>query len=266
MGLLERFFPWSDHQPFSEKHVGFAVYFGDIQRMYIRYLHTKLIDLTVKVQLDCPLGPGAQGSLSGAEELGPLLRTYVQAVQDHDYMTKFAVKTTDPFIATSRRHHDHAAFETACARRGLAIKQLVPPISEERNGELESQQPQDRWIDRVQKASIPTGPWEDSKSKNHHRPASSLVNTRTLSTKRAFWTRVGAAAIGAAFLIAPMWILALQRNLYVHLGVATGCITAFGLLVSLYLETVDNVFAATLAYAAVIMVFVGIVLQEVGSQ
>lgn len=84
-----------------------------------------------------------------------------------------------------------------------------------------------------------------------------------MSAKKAFWTRVGAAAIGSAFLTAPMWILALQRNLYIHLGVATGCISAFGLLVSLYLESVDKVFAATLAYAAVIMVFVGVVIKEV---
>lgn len=42
----------------------------------MRYLHTKLIDLTVKVQLDCPLSSGSEGSLSGAEELGLLLRKY----------------------------------------------------------------------------------------------------------------------------------------------------------------------------------------------
>lgn len=76
MGVLERFFCCFGRSSFSEGDVGFAIYFGDIQRMYLRYLHTKLIDLTVKIQLDYPLSSGREGSLSGADELGPLLRRY----------------------------------------------------------------------------------------------------------------------------------------------------------------------------------------------
>lgn len=289
LGMLDRFF---GRPPFSETDVGFVVYFGDIQRMYLRYLHSKIIDATVQVQLDCPLTSGREGALSGAEELGPLLRTYgksissvplgailtdpktVQAVQDHDYMTKFAVKATDPFVATSRRHHDRAAFDSSCRRRKLAVEHLVPPASDDEDDEqpdlgdedLENEWRQRRWMDRLREASVPSGPWEDDHNFRPDQPASTLVNTRTTSAKKAFWTRVGAAAIGAAFLIAPMWILALKRNLYLHLGIATGCIGAFGISMSLYLESVDNVFAATLAYAAVIMVFVGIVTEEIGSQ
>lgn len=111
--------------------------------------------------------------------------------------------------------------------------------------------------------ATPTGPWERD---NTNKPAAALISTRTRAWKRAYWTRIGAALIGGAFLIAPMWILALQRNLFIHLGVATACITAFGFSISLYLETVDGVFAATLAYAAVIMVFVGIVIEETGAK
>lgn len=186
-------------------------------------------------------------------------------------MSKFAVNVTDPFVASSRRYHDRAAFQSACDTRGLAIEHLMPPISDDDEDEesdlgdedLENERRQRRWIDRLLKASIPTGPWEVF---NNNELAPTLVNTRTTSAKEAFWIRVGAAAIGAAFLIAPMWILALERDLYTHLGIATGCISAFGLLVSLYLESMDNVFAATLAYAAVIMVFVGIVTEEIGSK
>lgn len=122
----------------------------------------------------------------------------------------------------------------------------------------------------LKKFATPSGPWElddddgDGKSNSNRRPARALISTRTKAWKQASWFRIGAAVIGGAFLIAPMWILALQRNLYIHLGVATECITAFGASVSVYLETADNVFAATLAYAAVIMVFVGIVIEETG--
>lgn len=33
---------------------------------------------------------------------------------------------SDLFVATSRRHYDRAAFEMACARRGLALEYLFP--------------------------------------------------------------------------------------------------------------------------------------------
>ena len=138
--------------------------------------------------------------------------------------------------------------------------QISATDDEENDGERKHRE----WIERLVRFSIPSGPWETFEDGDNKTLASTLINTRTTSAKKAFWTRVGAAVIGGTFLIGPMWILALQRNLFVHLGVATGCVVAFGTSVSLYLETVDGVFAATLAYAAVIMVFVGIVIEETG--
>ncbi|KAK1773800.1 hypothetical protein QBC45DRAFT_66676 [Copromyces sp. CBS 386.78] len=295
-------------RPSSDKDFGFMVNFGDIQRMYMRYLHTKLLNIAAKVQHRSHMhDPKSRTKfLRGMHKLGPVLRQYVHAVQNHEYMTKFALKPNDPFVATSRRYHDRFLFERACLKTGLALEDCLPvevpseqpvpsgpqtdtntpegaqedlrrsaidedlrrpafAIDEEHELE-QGRQRQQQWIDGLVKASIPTGPWETFPDGDFDTPASGLINTRTTSAKKAFWERVGAAVIGGAFLITPMWILALQRQLFLHLGVATGFVTAFGLTVSLYLETVEGVFTATLGYAAVIMVFVGVVLEGASGQ
>ena len=66
-------------------------------------------------------------------------------------------------------------------------------------------------------------------------------------------------------MVAPMWVLVLKRDMWVHLGVTTGCVFAFGFLASWSLGTLEGVFAATLAYAAVLMVFVGVMMQEIST-
>lgn len=67
--------------------------------------------------------------------------------------------------------------------------------------------------------------------------------------------------IGGAFLIGPMWGLVLKREVYFYLGLTTGCVSAFGFLMAWYLDTVEAVFTVTLAYSAVLMVFVGVSTQ-----
>ncbi|EGO55862.1 hypothetical protein NEUTE1DRAFT_47895 [Neurospora tetrasperma FGSC 2508] len=224
------------------------------------------------------LSSNSEGVVEGLDQFGAVLKKYVRAVQDHEYMAKFALERNDPFIATSGKHNDRIFFEAALFNEGLDLEDFLPadlsraskegkntqPSSAPLDGEPEGERRHREWIERVLKASIPTGPWETGDGTSSRKSASALVNTRTASAKIAFWERVGAAVIGGAFLIGPMWILALERNLFVHLGVATACVTAFGLSCSFYLKTVDGVFAATLAYAAVIMVFVGVVLEEAG--
>ncbi|CCC12867.1 hypothetical protein SMACR_08986 [Sordaria macrospora] len=220
-----------------------------------------------------------EDALEGLDNFGATLEKYIRAVQNHEYMVKFSLASKDPFIATSRRHNDHIFFDEALLNESADLDDLLPPhlsrtCAESKiqpssallDGETEDERGQREFLNRLLKVSIPAGPWETGDGKGSHKSASGLINTRTRSTKKVFWERVGAAVIGGAFLIAPMWILALQRSLFVHLSVATACVTAFGVSVSIYLETVDGVFAATLAYAAVIMVFVGIVIEETGSK
>lgn len=92
--------------------------------------------------------------------------------------------------------------------------------------------------------------------------SNSIASPRPQTMKRAFWSRLLGAGIGGAFLIAPMWLLALRRELDLHLGVTTVCVSGFGFLMAWVLDRLEAVFAATLAYAAVLMVCVGVMIQE----
>lgn len=57
----------------------------------------------------------------------------------------------------------------------------------------------------------------------------------------------------------------LKQEIYISLGLTMGCVAAFGLLMVSKMESLEAVFAATFAYAAVLMVFVGVIMQKVGS-
>lgn len=265
----------------TDADFGYRIHFGDLQRIHIQYLHSKVVNLAVSSHFD----DSEWKSGGKAEQMGQVLKEYsksspiqergvteafhlkaaaylwiprctVKAVKNHEYMAKYAKATDDPFIATSQWLYDKKFLESAMTAAGDKMPEdfLPQPLHHRSRREL---------VELLKQQASPTGPWERD---NTHKPARALITTRTKAWKRAYWTRIGAALIGGAFLIAPMWILALQRNLFVHLSVATGCVTAFGVSVSLYLETVDGVFAATLAYAAVIMVFVGIVIEETGGK
>ncbi|KAH7629500.1 hypothetical protein B0T09DRAFT_358443 [Sordaria sp. MPI-SDFR-AT-0083] len=257
----------------TSANIGYRIHFGDLQRIHIQYLHSKLVNLAVSAHLhDSEWRPGGK-----AEQIGQVMKEYttytfdhgttVEAVKDHEYMGKYANAADDPFIATSQRLYDKIFLESAMDHDGYRMpKDFLPPPQQQspKNHQSRSQhETPAQLVSLLMRHAAPAGPWERD---NTDKPARALISTRTKAWKRAYWTRISAASIGGAFLIAPMWILGLQRNLYVHLGVATGCIIAFGTSMSLYLETVDSVFAATLAYAAVIMVFVGIIIEETGGK
>jgi hypothetical protein len=113
----------------------------------------------------------------------------------------------------------------------------------------------------LKKMATATGPWEDGTYEM--RP---IGGTRGDSFKRAFWSRAAGAGVGAAFLIGPMWPLVLKQDIYLQLGITTGCIIAFGSVMVFALDKLEAVFAATLGYAAVLVVFVGVVMQNLGGR
>lgn len=72
----------------------------------------------------------------------------------------------------------------------------------------------------------------------------------------------GEAIVGAGSLIGPVWILALKNGLYLQLEATTGFVFGFTLIISYFVDIVDQVFAGTWAYAAVLlMMFVGLSIQ-----
>lgn len=110
-------------------------------------------------------------------------------------------------------------------------------------------------------SAIPTGPWE---TLTEGRGAQPLVGTRTEAMKRATLSKFGSAIVGAMFLIGPMWALALHQEIFFQLSFTTGCVLVFGMLMAWYLDTIDKVFSVTLAYAAVLMVFIGVIMEQEG--
>ena len=164
-------------------------------------------------------------------------------------MAKFSRQPNDPYIASSERSHDNNLLQRAMNHRGKTASDWGN-LSDPDN------------LVNLKKYAASTGPWEDPSAALY---ASPIANTRGETLRRALWSRVGGACVGGIFLIGPMWLLVLKQQLYLLLGVTTGCVSAFGLLMAWYLNTLETVFMATLAYAAVLMVFVGVVMGNVSS-
>lgn len=86
--------------------------------------------------------------------------------------------------------------------------------------------------------------------------------TRTSNLQRSWWRgfyqRIGVAVVGGVFLIAPMWLMVLHNTLYTALVATTLFVAAFGLLMAYVLDKLMEVLSTTAAYAAVLVVFVGL--------
>ena len=144
----------------------------------------------------------------------------VQALQDHEYMVRSSKRSRDPFLVTGRRKIDRDILEAAV-------------------GDL-----------KVEGESYSMWLWE-----NTPRP---LVSSRTHHRFIAFVSRLVVAAIGAAFLIGPMWLMMLNTKLYTSLISTTVFVAAFGFLMACVLDAYSEVLSSTAAYAAVLVVFVAL--------
>ncbi|KAL3448940.1 hypothetical protein BJX65DRAFT_52147 [Aspergillus insuetus] len=107
-------------------------------------------------------------------------------------MAKHSNKRNDPFIASSERLHDNYLLMREMGRQG--------------------KQPSD--LEALKASEIPTGPWE-REIKGGAQP---LYATRAETLKRGLLSRLAGALLGDAFLVGPMWLLALERDLYFQSG------------------------------------------------
>ncbi len=158
-------------------------------------------------------------------------------------------KPYDIFVASSERYQDLILLNLSMNEKGKYQNDLAEDTT------------------HIKSTAIPTGPWEKLSPNDEVDP---IGRSRNANTKRAlreaFWSRVSGALVGGVFLIGPMWLLALKPGLLFQLSATTVCVFAFGLLAAWYVERLEHVFSSTLAYAAVLMVFVGVVMQGSGSQ
>ncbi|KAH8427875.1 uncharacterized protein LDX57_005580 [Aspergillus melleus] len=212
---------------------GYRVNLADMHRMQMRFLQTKLLHSAIKLHFNLDNGAGEI-----SRSLESHFRKYVQAIQDHEFMTKYSGHENDPFIVSSERRHDEHLLSYFIGGYGKSTRDL----------------------EALKEHAIPTGPWEKN-SKYGVRP---IGATRSHIRKKGLWSRIVGAFVGGAFLVAPMWLLALRQELYLQLGITTGCVSIFGLLAAWYLSSLEAVFTACIAYAAVLMVFVGAMIQNKG--
>lgn len=163
------------------------------------------------------------------DNAGLLINRVVQANKDHDYMVECGQRSRDVFLATTQRSIDR-----------FVMRKVV-----EFN-------PETIWFD--ENKAVPAGePWE------HDDESESIPGTRTNVFNQSFWNRVKMATVGGVFLIGPMWLMVLSNDWrYTGLITTTVFVTVFGLSMSAALDKPMDVLSSTAAYAAVLVVFVGV--------
>lgn len=153
----------------------------------------------------------------------------VQALQDYDYMEQRGADERDPFLITGERVID----------RQILVK-AMGGMTLDNNPFDENPRP------------VPVR-WEHARM--------SSVSTRRDNRHRKFFVRVSVAAVGAAFLIGPMWLLIKVFDTMVALWSTTVFVGVFGLMMACVLQDNIAVLSATAAYAAVLVVFVALVAE-----
>jgi hypothetical protein len=148
-------------------------------------------------------------------------------------MNECSQRPTDPFLVTGERWIDDMVLH-------FALKSLDDKNFYELK--FEKRDPVQKW-----------------KEKEDHSPLGGLrnENTRTVWWK-SFHKRVLIATFGGFLLLGPMWLMVLHHTVYTALISTTVCVTFFGLVMCYYLDKEMDVLSATAAYAAVLVVFVGL--------
>ncbi|KAK7423834.1 hypothetical protein QQZ08_008878 [Neonectria magnoliae] len=205
----------------------FRISFAEVQRMRIRKLQCQLVRHVAKMRLDGHESPGWERTLE----------QYIKALQDHDYMEKRSESMRDPFLATGEYAVDNYVL----------------------NCNIDKVLANDEGIKENVESSL--RPWEYIDPLNPKQAYEPICGTRgnNIATTwvRGFKERLLLAAVGGAFLVGPMWLMALQSELYSSLISTTAFVSSFGVLMAYFLREGKDVLASTAAYAAVLVVFVG---------
>uniref|UniRef100_A0A093VFN2 DUF6594 domain-containing protein n=1 Tax=Talaromyces marneffei PM1 TaxID=1077442 RepID=A0A093VFN2_TALMA len=210
-----------DDKTSKEREHSYRINFSELQRLHLRQLQHKLIQHAVDLRYN------ASEPAGWAEDL----RQYVQALQDFDYMGKHIELPKDPFYVTGERFIERCMLQVAMKNRENDIHPLQ--CSEAvREWETEGTQP---------------APIGGTRNRNFQQ-----------AWVKDFRKRIGVAMVGGIFLIAPMWLMVLHNTLYISLVATTVCVALFGLLMASVLEKPIDVMSGTAAYAAVLVVFVGL--------
>ncbi|KAK4251343.1 hypothetical protein C7999DRAFT_10969, partial [Corynascus novoguineensis] len=199
----------------------YRISFAELQRMHLRKLQCKLVQHVADMRFRNKEPRNWEKDL----------QAYTKALQDYDYMFQHNQRMRDNFLVTGERYIDDYVLQQmlgADARQDAKLAKSKP---------------------------IPVvGPWEDKSvpiggTRSEYRTKSELAQLRD---------KIIMALLGGVFLVGPMWLMVLRRNLYTSLVTTTMCVAVFGLVMAKLLHRPMEVLSGTAAYAAVLVVFVGL--------
>ncbi|KAH6632163.1 hypothetical protein F5144DRAFT_602909 [Chaetomium tenue] len=219
-------------------HQSYRISFAELQRMHLRKLQCKLVKHVADMRFRNEEPDNWEADLQAY--ITPLIKTITltpsppttaKALQDYDYMFQHSRRVRDDFLVTGERFIDSYILHTL----------------------LDSDAAHDPHLLTTKPIPVP-GPWESASipiggTRSENRAKSELAQLRD---------RVVMALLGGVFLVGPMWLMMLQRTLYTCLVATTVCVVLFGLVMAWLLERPMEVLSGTAAYAAVLVVFVGL--------
>ena len=150
-----------------------------------------------------------------------------KAIQDYEYMKQSSRQPRDPFLITAERYVDNYILSSLVQRPHVAAQDVI------------SSEP---W--EPETASTPIGGTRHETNKE--------------TARRAFLERLAIAVVAGLFLVGPMWLMVLHNTMWTSLVATSVLVFVFGVMAAYRVEDTEKVLASTAAYAAVLVVFVGL--------
>jgi len=203
----------------------YRINFAELQRMKLRKFQCRLVKDTVEMS----------SSNKEVADWEKHLQEYVQAIQDYDYMTTRSQQPIDPFIVTGERHIDDYVLNTT-------IDHYIP-----------------QGLDKQKTTNDITSYITPPESELTRTPIGGIRQANAQRSElKSLRKKLTMAAVGGAFLVGPMWLMVLHRSRYTALVSTTVLVICFGITMACSLKSEMDVLSSTAAYAAVLVVFVGL--------
>ncbi|KAK7928398.1 hypothetical protein PG985_005396 [Apiospora marii] len=203
----------------SDQGHSWRISLAELQRMQLRKLQCKLVRAVVDMRYHDHDPP------NWAQDL----KSFVEAIKDYDYIVKRSKSPRDPFLVTGERKIDDYVMRTILD---------------------DSEEFDDKPLETI---GVPA-PWEEDSQPIGGTRLANVAQSALVDLKQ----RLAMAALGGALLVGPMWLMVKRNDLNTSLMSTTLFVVFFGLLMAAYLDKAKDVMSATAAYAAVLVVFVGL--------
>lgn len=161
----------------------------------------------------------------------------VQALKDYEYMEKRSLTSDDPFYIGGEKWLDRNLLRQILGKKAKRLEQ------DDGSNEFDA-----------------IGFWQENE-----KDAELISDTRRDNYQRnwykGFYQRLGMATVAGIFLIVPMWLMVLHNTIWTALASTTVFVAIFGVLAARFLTSFMEVMSSTAAYAAVLVVFVGLITE-----